>query len=1485
MLLNLQRKVGNRAMGRLIQRSKVGPQGGEAGPAVQQELQHQHGTGQSLPGGVSRQMGRALGADLSSVRVHTNPQADTLNRSLGAQAFTFGSDVYFSNRSYDPYSTVGKKLIAHELTHVVQQGGAKSNAIQTKLKVGAAGDSYEQEADRVAESVMRTTEPPAPRPDEDEARGGMAVQRSTAPQQVQRFVPKFEKTLITDNKSTKILGWEGKRSLTSRVESEHILDMTAAERVDQLKKALTTGIYNRLDAFKRAALLLVGRSSDKLGAEFQKQTGFGLRYAIYTAFPAKPQTYSADYLLSIIENGGEAPLKSMIMMTLGQVDSPRSDDQRLLQLYEKNPPEFTRLWPSISALVRKRVERQATYTRLAASVETQKATDKLATSTTVPTDSAALAVSRDKQLAAMVRHRIEKYYKVLELASRVALQGVTLNTVKHKDLTEDIIKWRQTARTQDVAEVRKTTSEFRRAITQIPKYSLQTSPRGVLPHERQYFVDLATNAATAGTGPTGMSDSVKGMAMQASIERNKTKVSAVTGKIREKLSGIKWDKLSDEIRKSTPEEREALLNRYPGTTRTDKLTAFENELRTMLTGKQLKEADFFIIMAAVRGRYEGSGDSHAKLWDLVGLKTGFDKVKAKKKSKWGETALKIIAKMTPPEFAQVRQDTELLTRLEAGIMSGKKEHWEPVKKMLGITGPVTTPIDPTLSDEAIIDQARSVQLTPDYWATQLKYMGMKSSLVKGTTETKGKKVSAMKVGWIVYKAKAAAREYEKESTTGETASDFMQKIYALLSAQEKQLLDEAVTKEDQKEAKKETKGKEAHRILGETKGSLTGATKVDPNDPTATLDVQVGGNTLVAKSLDKAKKRFLRPDRAILAQSILEMEPRDLLEQWSNLSEYKGLYKTFEDTQGRHEHAMREQRRVAIQVVRERDGFKQQKLKDRHEEMGTAARSEEALGRQLQRQLGLFVLGISKQKHGELLKTKGGGAFGSLKGKFGSLTSADRIQMEQMISERLIEVAESDPDARQILDAAKMPYGEWMAARMRAIGSLESQRQIDHTRQWHYFSNKSSLLDEGTRSVIGAVRSGNVDIRDAEEQMKSPEELQAIKSQHSEKTENAVMERSQLEAAFRDMQAKFNARAELLMKLITTGIITALTMGMGGPIAIGVHAAMLLGQTVIHALFRHFVLKQPASQVVAQACFDILNMSIQLITANLTFALNESVLHPTTFAAGAEYLAPGMATAIGKSIYGLTMAYPQTVVKHLYNQKPFDEVVAKGKEASFTKDFLKGAAKGMLKPFVKYVVKDMAIGSVQEYAITPGTNEVNQGMYNASGGMMGATKPPPMTTEERWGVQDTRPLDQVYAEQFGQTEGMEYLEKMQQKQIKKDIKKDLGNKNGNTLLDSTGQQDKLKDKQRDQMMRIRNAGVELVEENGTVTTIKGNHTLGPGVLVYFSGGHWWMSVQAPTVGTAPVVEVNDKSVLGAGRLHAKDKVKIDNTVYTVRLGK
>jgi hypothetical protein len=171
-LLQLQQSCGNQCVQRaLVLAGKAQGETG-AGLEVERKIESSRGAGQPLDSAVRTPMDTAFNADFSGVRVHTNSEAGALNRELNARAFTTGRDIFFRHGEYNPGSSSGRELLAHELTHVVQQNGEEvrrknedgeacpgrgcsaspglMGSIQGKLTVGRPGDIYEQEADQTA---------------------------------------------------------------------------------------------------------------------------------------------------------------------------------------------------------------------------------------------------------------------------------------------------------------------------------------------------------------------------------------------------------------------------------------------------------------------------------------------------------------------------------------------------------------------------------------------------------------------------------------------------------------------------------------------------------------------------------------------------------------------------------------------------------------------------------------------------------------------------------------------------------------------------------------------------------------------------------------------------------------------------------------------------------------------------------------------------------------------------------------------------------------------------------------------------------------------------------------------------------------------------------------------------------------------------------------------------------------------------------------
>jgi hypothetical protein len=154
--LSVAAQAGNAALAGLVRDVQVrrrglggqgaGPLDGELAAAIDAE----RGGGAPLPDPVRTDMEQQLGADLGVVRVHTGPAADTLNQALTADAFTVGTDVFFSNGRFDPTGSAGRELLAHELTHVVQQSAGPGTA---DSRVSHPDDAAEVQAEAVARQV------------------------------------------------------------------------------------------------------------------------------------------------------------------------------------------------------------------------------------------------------------------------------------------------------------------------------------------------------------------------------------------------------------------------------------------------------------------------------------------------------------------------------------------------------------------------------------------------------------------------------------------------------------------------------------------------------------------------------------------------------------------------------------------------------------------------------------------------------------------------------------------------------------------------------------------------------------------------------------------------------------------------------------------------------------------------------------------------------------------------------------------------------------------------------------------------------------------------------------------------------------------------------------------------------------------------------------------------------------------------------------
>ena len=190
--MHLQRTAGNAGVVQML-----------AGEEEQASPVHEvvdSGGGSSLDAGTRSTMESAFGQSFDDVRVHTDDQASKSAESVGANAYTVGSDIVFKSGQFDPGSASGQRTIAHELAHVVQQsqGPVDGSDAPGGIRVSDPSDRFERAAESTADQVMSSVSASPPssaapagvQREEDEASGAVAaVQREATPEEEEEELP------------------------------------------------------------------------------------------------------------------------------------------------------------------------------------------------------------------------------------------------------------------------------------------------------------------------------------------------------------------------------------------------------------------------------------------------------------------------------------------------------------------------------------------------------------------------------------------------------------------------------------------------------------------------------------------------------------------------------------------------------------------------------------------------------------------------------------------------------------------------------------------------------------------------------------------------------------------------------------------------------------------------------------------------------------------------------------------------------------------------------------------------------------------------------------------------------------------------------------------------------------------------------------------------------------------------------------------------
>jgi hypothetical protein len=119
--------------------------------AFSSTLKSKKGKGSGLPKSTLQEMNRSFGSDFSSVSVHTDDEAQRMNQQIQAQAFTYGNDIFFNKQKFNPKSKEGKHLLAHELTHVLQQSKRIQKEDDQEASEGSASETPKTWSEKVTD--------------------------------------------------------------------------------------------------------------------------------------------------------------------------------------------------------------------------------------------------------------------------------------------------------------------------------------------------------------------------------------------------------------------------------------------------------------------------------------------------------------------------------------------------------------------------------------------------------------------------------------------------------------------------------------------------------------------------------------------------------------------------------------------------------------------------------------------------------------------------------------------------------------------------------------------------------------------------------------------------------------------------------------------------------------------------------------------------------------------------------------------------------------------------------------------------------------------------------------------------------------------------------------------------------------------------------------------------------------------------------------
>jgi hypothetical protein len=1051
------------------------------------------------------------------------------------------------------------------------------------------------------------------------------------------------------NKTKHVIGISDRAKAGSRRESEDVLSQSPADAAIRIRDTLAGG-RQALKAFEIVSFTIAGQNPAELAHEYQLATGGRtLRGDLATAFSGAPGPKAYEYLQDCLAHDGMPSLRARMWILLGLVDSsgtiargmariPKLGDKignagdvdRVLELFEAAPQtERAAVWndSELNSAIRKLDKKIHNRIRLLMEVTEKEAELEAAPDFNKPAARHALALVRDEQLGAMV----EQYLKTIpasgkivsavsginKLAQKLGAKGIGEQTwhiigFKSKDFYDDLVDWRSTASSEDVAQIQQPTSRFRRAMAKMPANPLL----GLTASERRFIDDLiGTPDPTTGDLEVEGGEQTQTEAVKLSLERQKQFVERGEGRgawlvsqLKLKVGKRKWRDLAAEIKLLSAEQRKAMLDSYSTDVNTA-LGILERDLQAAGFDKETRTQ----IRAQFNTQFGSIGARYAELKRLVDpgktskVKTFLGHLKPTKWSKLGtavsgtakgKQARKVIAELEDNEYVLVRQDTALLADIRG---CSDDDTWQEILTLLGMKDE-SDQLAEGPAREMIHEARLAGEANPDRWALLLADAIEEEKVLKGVSAGRDK----AQLYNLADKARAAARL--RAEADGTTPVDFLRECLDKLKAGER--------------------GQERYDYLQKRVPQVFAAFHDD-------TPIAVEDRMARAKHEGFGIGKLRKVDRQKVEWSFHDLSGTELLEQWSNIDEFRAL---------RSGKVAAEQKiAAATQTLSQPGGdpADQQRAASDLEQYTTMLSG-------IYGKLHTFTIGIKESRRAEFKKI--------------GVKAEDRIKFEAMVSDRLIEAMSKDTEVQAVLDEIDLPFDSFMKAKMKGIDALEMQRHLDTTRQWHLFSTKTSELSEGTRNVKGAALSTEQRLGEARRSNTSKEDIAKLRKEGGTKTQEAVEDRDLLEARFRDMQATFAERAQLLFKLLVAAVVTGLTMGAGAPLSIFLHIGLEAGFNVLNTMYRAFVLGETDIADLAWGlAIGVLDSTVRILTANLTAGLTASVLAPAAGTPGPmDWVAPALSKGVNKLVGDMIMFAPKHAVERGLHARALEKVLKDG---------------------------------------------------------------------------------------------------------------------------------------------------------------------------------------------------------------------------------